>query len=47
MYIVLKAANIEDLVSQVNEYLKNGWVCAGGICCHPTFTATFFQAMVK
>ncbi len=49
MYIVLESADLEKLVAQVNEYLKTGWKCTGGICSAVKMTTwhSYMQAMIK
>lgn len=35
VYNILTATSIQELVKQVNEYLKQGYVCVGGLSVIP------------
>lgn len=48
-YDILCDAFLDDLIKSVNEKLKKGWKCQGGIATmthQPRYTV-FYQAMVK
>lgn len=51
MYTVLSASgkNAENIIALVNQHLKDGWKCTGGIYIIPIIGATnnYYQAMVK
>jgi hypothetical protein len=52
-YLVIKEANLDDLMTKVNDAIGKGWRLQGGVCAY--FDATVFggfhahwaQAMVK
>ena len=44
-YYVVRNNNMVEFTESVNKYIKNGWVCQGGISCHNILG--FYQAMVK
>jgi hypothetical protein len=44
-YAVINADSIIELEKFVNQYIKNGWKCTGGIAITSTFE--YYQAMIK
>lgn len=48
-YQVLVGEDVPDLVNVVNEFIKEGWQCTGGVCVN-TDTGNnewFYQAMIR
>ena len=43
-YIVVKSDNLNELIESVNQLIKTGWVCQGGMACDAYRN---YQAMVK
>lgn len=44
-YHVVTEDRVEQLVSEVNDFLQDGWECQGGICSEPL--GDHHQAMTK
>lgn len=47
-YRVIQFTTISALVSEINDYIKAGWKCQGGISTTPVYSGEFFyvQAVV-
>ncbi len=48
-YTVLKDTNLPTLIDVVKIYMKDGWVCQGGICVSGggDVFRVYYQAMIK
>ncbi len=48
-YDILCDESIDGLIKQVNEYLKKGWICQGGIgvLSQGEHYKVFYQAIIK
>ena len=48
-YDVVCSNSVDELIKWVNEKLKKGWICQGGIgiLLEPPRYTVFYQAMVK
>ena len=48
-YMVLEYNELDTLIRKVNEHLKDGWECQGGInvTVSPAKNAWYAQAMIK
>ena len=46
-YAVAEGASVHDLEETVGIFMRNGFVCQGGIYCKVFFLKRYYQAMVK
>lgn len=48
-YDVINVSTLHGLIENVNAYLKDGWVCVGGICIsdRDQYGAEYCQAMIR
>jgi len=44
-YVVIAESGLFDFINSVNDFLKKGWRCQGGIMVTPD--KIFYQAMVR
>ena len=48
MYIILRGNNVSELTNLVNQHIKSGWTCLGGVACDAVPNGlSLFQAMFK
>jgi hypothetical protein len=46
-YTILCSSGVDDLIKQVDKYIKNGWEPLGGVAIAPDMNSPFWQAMIR